>query len=149
MDRDWKVWKNVAYPSGLWFPLSPKKIVLRLSMSLSAMSLLSYQIQWVLISFANSHLGMHWISPWGLWRHSPPSCTTDITWPTLLPESKQRFMPRSLSAGSETRVWKQRGFYVLLEFPSELSVLSCRLRSPFCPVPYAEMSGRKSHCGSA
>lgn len=33
-------------------------------------------------------------------------------------------MSWSLSAGSETRVWKQRGFFVLLEFPPELSVLS-------------------------
>lgn len=60
-------------------------------------------------------------------------------------------MSWSLSGGPETRSWKQRGFWTRTHGVPTWAVCALwyRLRSPFCPVPHAERSGRKSHCGSA
>lgn len=107
MDRDWKVWNNVAYTSGLWFPLSSNKIILKLNMCLSATSLLSCQTEWVLI--CQPYLNMHWISPWGLWMCSPSSWTTGITGQPLLPW-EQRFMSWSLSAAQKPEFESRESF---------------------------------------
>lgn len=81
MGRDWKVWKKVACISGLWFPVSPRKLYV----VLSARSVLSCQTCWALVSLSRPFLSTHGISPRDPRTHSTLSLTTDNAGRTLLP----------------------------------------------------------------